>query len=72
MIDTRSPLHIDELGQLAGLLARYKNELIYEANDGSAIDESDAERQLRQYAIDDITDCLQVVSEDLHARLSNI
>ncbi len=72
MIDTRSPLSINELGQLAGLLARYKTELIYEATDGRALDESDKDARLRQYAIDDVTDCLNIVSEDLNVRLSNI
>lgn len=72
MIDTRSPLRIDELGQLAGLLLRYKTELEYEADDGRALDECDKDARLRQYAIDDITNCLQVICNDLKYRLSAI
>lgn len=69
MIDTRSPLRIDELGQLAGLLLRYKTELEYEADDGRTLDECEEDMRKRDMAIEHVDNCLKVIREDLYYRL---
>lgn len=69
MIDTKSPLSINELGQLAGLLFRYKRELEYEADDGRALDECEEDMRKREIAIEHVDNCLKVIREDLYYRL---
>lgn len=69
MIDTHSPLRIDELGQLTGLLIRYKKELEYEADAGRALDECEQDTRDRNNAIEHVDNCLKVIREDLYYRL---
>lgn len=71
MIVTKQPLTIDELGQLAGLLARYHVELNYEACDGRAIDESPVDTLNRNKAMNAVGNCLKVIRDDLYVRLYN-
>ncbi len=68
---TTPPLVIDELGQLAGLLLRYKNELEFAKSDGLPLDASDQLIAERQFKFDCVDKCLRVVSDDLYYRLKH-
>ncbi len=63
-------LSIDELGQLAGLMARYKTELIHEAQDGARLDEDEHTANLREIAIENVEKCLHTVLEDFYYRIN--
>lgn len=63
-------LSIDELGQLIGLLARYKKELVYEAEDGARLDEDEHTANLREIAINNVDKCLYTLTEDFYYRLN--
>ncbi len=67
---TTPPLTIDELGQLAGLLSRYKTELIHEAEDGARLDEDEHTANLRELGIERVSKCLDEVAEDFYYRLN--
>ena len=64
------PLTIDELGQLAGLLSRYKTGLIHEAQDGERLDEDEHTANLRELRIERVSKCLDEVAEDFYYRLN--
>lgn len=68
---TKNPLSIDECGQLAGLLLRYKNELAYEKSDGLPLDASDQLIAEREFKFDCVDKCLRVISDDLYYRLKH-
>lgn len=65
----RPILSIDELGQLAGLLSRYHKELIYDAQDGAALDEDEFTLNKRAIAIERVGLCLREITDDLYYRL---
>lgn len=67
----KGALSIDELGKLTGLLDRYLKELIFEAADGARMDEDPHDTEVRQVAMDKVSDCLDVVKDDFFYRLNN-
>lgn len=71
MVGIYNPLTISELGQLVGLLAKYEDELLYEAQEGELNDECADDTELRNVAIERVSACIKAVNEDLQFRLEN-
>ena len=62
---------IGELGQVVGVLTKYEDYLLYEANQGALLDEDPRDAQQRELAIESVSNCIKTVAEDLKYRLSN-
>lgn len=69
---TKSPLSLDELATMTVLLNRYVHELVYEANEGVALDEDPRDTAEREIAIEKIESALNVAREDLQYRLETL
>ena len=70
MVGTYKELTIKELGELVGLLAQYKDNLVYLAQEGEIMDEDPHDRDERDIAIVNVTNCLGTVTEELKYRLT--
>lgn len=71
MVGRKKQLTITELAQLIGLLSQYKDNLLYEANEGIDINEDPHDTEVRNIAIERVHDCLETAVDDLQYRLTN-